>query len=174
MLFIKNGHIKPMVGVDLPCGDLLIGDDGKILEIGKKAQEESKLNVGDYILFDCNFMLGWYNLVGITLGKSKFNIELTRLVVPLHIDILICHRNSASAPLCTAIDKTQTHFFLARQHLINTQDITIEDMGKIGAKAVTTARLRFEELPDCTRKFDHGHIQSNRLIYKLFVQAVAR
>ena len=34
MLFIKNGHIKPMVGVDLPCGDLLIGDDGKILEIG--------------------------------------------------------------------------------------------------------------------------------------------
>ena len=34
MLFIKNGHIKPMVGSDLPCGDVLVGDDGKILAIG--------------------------------------------------------------------------------------------------------------------------------------------
>lgn len=34
MLFIKNGHIKPMVGPNLPCGDILIGDDGKIVDIG--------------------------------------------------------------------------------------------------------------------------------------------
>ena len=34
MLLIKNGHIKPMVGSDLPCGDVLVGDDGKILAIG--------------------------------------------------------------------------------------------------------------------------------------------
>ena len=34
MLLIKNGHVKPMVGAELPCGDILIGDDGKILQIG--------------------------------------------------------------------------------------------------------------------------------------------
>ena len=34
MLLIKNGHIKPMVGADLPCGDVLIGDDGKISAVG--------------------------------------------------------------------------------------------------------------------------------------------
>ena len=34
MLLIKNGHIKPMVGADLPCGDVLIDDDGKIAAVG--------------------------------------------------------------------------------------------------------------------------------------------
>ena len=34
MLFIKNGYIKPMAGADLPNGCILIGDDGKILQVG--------------------------------------------------------------------------------------------------------------------------------------------
>ena len=33
MLLIKNGHIKPMVGVDLENGCVLIGDDGKIAAV---------------------------------------------------------------------------------------------------------------------------------------------
>ena len=33
MLLIKNGYIKPMVGEDIPCGCVLIGDDGKILDV---------------------------------------------------------------------------------------------------------------------------------------------
>ena len=35
MLLIQNGHIKPMVGADLPRGDILIGDDGKILAVAE-------------------------------------------------------------------------------------------------------------------------------------------
>ena len=34
MLLIKNGYIKPMVGADLPCADVLVGDDGKIAAVG--------------------------------------------------------------------------------------------------------------------------------------------
>ena len=34
MLLIKNGYIKPMVGEDIPCGSVLIGDDGKIVAVG--------------------------------------------------------------------------------------------------------------------------------------------
>ena len=33
MLLIKNGYIKSMAGPDLPCGAVLIGEDGKIKEI---------------------------------------------------------------------------------------------------------------------------------------------
>lgn len=33
MLLIQNGHIKPIVGAELPNGCILIGDDGKILQI---------------------------------------------------------------------------------------------------------------------------------------------
>ncbi len=35
MLLIKNGYIKPMVGPDLECGCVLIGDNGKIVEVGQ-------------------------------------------------------------------------------------------------------------------------------------------
>lgn len=34
MILIKNGHIKPMVGEDIENGCVLIGDDGKIKEVG--------------------------------------------------------------------------------------------------------------------------------------------
>jgi len=34
MLLIKNGYIKTMAGTDIPCGCVLIGDDGKIAAIG--------------------------------------------------------------------------------------------------------------------------------------------
>lgn len=34
MLLIKNGYVKPMVGEDLPCADVLVGDDGKIAAVG--------------------------------------------------------------------------------------------------------------------------------------------
>lgn len=33
MLLITNGHIKPMAGPELPSGCILIGDDGKILQL---------------------------------------------------------------------------------------------------------------------------------------------
>jgi len=36
MLFIQNGHIKTMVGPDLLKGDILIGDDGKIVAVAEK------------------------------------------------------------------------------------------------------------------------------------------
>ena len=35
MLLIKNGHIKTMAGTELETGCVLIGDDGKILEVGE-------------------------------------------------------------------------------------------------------------------------------------------
>ena len=35
MLLIKNGHIKTMAGSEFHNGDLLIGDDGKILAVGE-------------------------------------------------------------------------------------------------------------------------------------------
>lgn len=34
MLLIKNGHIKTMAGADIPCGSVLVGDDGKIVAVG--------------------------------------------------------------------------------------------------------------------------------------------
>ncbi|MBQ1704249.1 MAG: amidohydrolase [Clostridia bacterium] len=36
MLLIKNGHIKTMAGPDIENGRVLIGDDGKIVSVGKK------------------------------------------------------------------------------------------------------------------------------------------
>ena len=35
MLLIKNGHIKTMAGPEIHNGDLLIGDDGKIVAVGE-------------------------------------------------------------------------------------------------------------------------------------------
>ncbi len=35
MILIKNGYIKPMVGAEIPCGCVLLGDDGKIAAIGE-------------------------------------------------------------------------------------------------------------------------------------------
>ena len=35
MLLIKNGHIKPIVGQELPQGCVLIGDDGKIVAVAQ-------------------------------------------------------------------------------------------------------------------------------------------
>ena len=35
MLLIKNGYIKTMAGDDIENGYLLIGDDGRIAEVGK-------------------------------------------------------------------------------------------------------------------------------------------
>lgn len=34
MILIKNGHIKPILGEEIPCGAILLGDDGKIAAIG--------------------------------------------------------------------------------------------------------------------------------------------
>ena len=40
MLLIKNGYIKTMAGDDIESGCVLIGDDGKILSIGKDINAE--------------------------------------------------------------------------------------------------------------------------------------
>lgn len=47
MLLIKNGHIKTMAGDDLKNGSLLIGDDGKILEIAPTVKESADMTVID-------------------------------------------------------------------------------------------------------------------------------
>lgn len=45
MLLIQNGHIKTMAGLELENGQVLIGDDGKILEVGQSlnALEEAQV-----------------------------------------------------------------------------------------------------------------------------------
>ena len=47
MLFIKNGHIVTMTGEELDGGSLLIGDDGKIIAIGKDLQAPENAEVID-------------------------------------------------------------------------------------------------------------------------------
>lgn len=47
MLLIKNGYVKTMAGEDIENGCVLIGDDGKIKEVGKKIKENSDMTVID-------------------------------------------------------------------------------------------------------------------------------
>lgn len=47
MLLIKNGYIKPMVGEDIPCGCVLIGDDGKIVAVGQEISAPEDASVID-------------------------------------------------------------------------------------------------------------------------------
>lgn len=47
MLLIKNGYIKPMVGADIENGCVLIGDDGKIVSVGKDISVDGNVSVID-------------------------------------------------------------------------------------------------------------------------------
>ncbi|MBP3397276.1 MAG: amidohydrolase [Clostridia bacterium] len=47
MLWIKNGYVKTMVGEDIPGGQVLIGDDGKILAVGTDLQAPEGATVID-------------------------------------------------------------------------------------------------------------------------------
>ena len=47
MLLIKNGRIKTMAGNDIPCGSVLIGDDGKIVSVGASVEENGNMTVID-------------------------------------------------------------------------------------------------------------------------------
>lgn len=47
MLLIKNGYIKPMVGEDIENGCVLIGDDGKIVSVGKDISVDGNVSVID-------------------------------------------------------------------------------------------------------------------------------
>ena len=47
MLLIKNGRIKTMVGNDIACGSVLIGDDGKIVSVGASVEENGNMTVID-------------------------------------------------------------------------------------------------------------------------------
>ena len=47
MLLIKNGYVKPMVGKDIKNGCVLIGDDGKIVAIGKNLTADETATVID-------------------------------------------------------------------------------------------------------------------------------
>ena len=47
MLLIKNGKIKTMVGADIECGSVLIGDDGRIAFVGESVLESSEMTVID-------------------------------------------------------------------------------------------------------------------------------
>jgi len=47
VLLIKNGYVKPMVGQDIENGCILIGDDGKIISVGKECTVASDVTVID-------------------------------------------------------------------------------------------------------------------------------
>ena len=47
MLLIKNGYIKPMVGEDIPCGCVLVGDDGKIVAVAAELEAPQGCTVID-------------------------------------------------------------------------------------------------------------------------------
>ena len=47
MLLVKNGHIKTMVGEDIENGYVLVGDDGKIVSVGKEFAETEEMTVID-------------------------------------------------------------------------------------------------------------------------------
>lgn len=47
MILIKNGYIKPMVGADLPGGCVLLGDDGKILQVAPAIDAPANCTVID-------------------------------------------------------------------------------------------------------------------------------
>ena len=47
MLLIKNGKVKTMATLDLECGCVLIGDDGKIISVGEKIEERADMTVID-------------------------------------------------------------------------------------------------------------------------------
>ena len=47
MLLIKNAYIKPIVGVDIENGCILVGDDGKILEVAQSVDAPSAYDVID-------------------------------------------------------------------------------------------------------------------------------
>ena len=47
MILIKNGLIKTMAGADIENGYVLIGDDGKIVSVGKEIAESAEMTVID-------------------------------------------------------------------------------------------------------------------------------
>ena len=47
MLLIKNGHIKPIVGEELPNGCILIDDHGKILQVSSEIAAPANCNIID-------------------------------------------------------------------------------------------------------------------------------
>jgi len=47
MLLIKNGHVKTMVGEDIETGYVLIGDEGKIISVGKDIEETPEMEIID-------------------------------------------------------------------------------------------------------------------------------
>lgn len=47
MLLIKNGYIKTMAGADLPCADVLVGDDGKIIAVAEGIAQPENCTVID-------------------------------------------------------------------------------------------------------------------------------
>lgn len=47
MLFIKNGHIRTMIGPDIENGCMLLGDDGKIISVGCDILPPSEAQVID-------------------------------------------------------------------------------------------------------------------------------
>lgn len=47
MLLIKNGKVKTMASLDLKCGCVLIGDDGKIVSVAEKIEERADMTVID-------------------------------------------------------------------------------------------------------------------------------
>ena len=47
MILSKNGYIKPMVGADLPNGGVLLGDDGKIMQVAASIEAPANCTVID-------------------------------------------------------------------------------------------------------------------------------
>ena len=47
MLLIQNGYVKTMAGAEYPCGQVLIGDDGKIVAVGENVGAPADARVID-------------------------------------------------------------------------------------------------------------------------------
>ena len=47
MLLIQNGYVKTMAGAEYPCGQVLIGDDGKIVAVAENVNAPADARVID-------------------------------------------------------------------------------------------------------------------------------
>ena len=77
MILIKNGYVKPMVGEDIENGCVLIGDDGKIVAVGKDLEAPAVLWKGKAL--DMNTRVGLRYVVDV----SGFDADPTTLSLRL-------------------------------------------------------------------------------------------
>lgn len=84
MLLIKNGYIKPIVGADIPCGCVLIGDNGKIAAVGENIaapegaqvlDAQGRLVTPGCVEAHCHIGLGAEYLTNILSGEHNESVD---------------------------------------------------------------------------------------------------